>query len=154
MRLPFWYYGGGCGRSSYLVLSRFLFHLQSPFLIVVSNLVLLLAPLKLLKFEGRKKKNKEKEGKRRLRIVTWHIMLLLHFFISATFKVWSYWIRSTFFPQCYSDFRASLFRARSKMIAATYLNSLTSSSSSDSLFTMQTLVIVCSAYWRLYTLAI
>ena len=66
MRLPFWYYGGGCGRSSYLVLSRFLFHLQSPFLIVVSNLVLLLAPLKLLKFEGRKKK----QGKRRQKKAT------------------------------------------------------------------------------------
>lgn len=153
MRLPFWYYGGGCGRSSYLVLSRFLFHLQSPFLIVVSNLVLLLAPLKLLKFEGRKKKQRKRRQKKATNCHVTYMLLLL-FFISATFKVWSYWIRSTFFSQCYSDFRASLFRARSKMIAATYLNSLTSSSSSDSLFTMQTLVIVCSAYWRLYTLAI
>ena len=81
MRLPFWYYGGGCGRSSYLVLSRFLFHLQSPFLIVVSNLVLLLAPLKLLKFEGRKKKTRKKKAKEGYELSR-DILCCFYFFLS------------------------------------------------------------------------
>ena len=145
MRLPFWYYGGGCGRSSYLVLSRFLFHLQSPFLIVVSNLVLLLAPLKLLKFEGRKKKTRKKKAKEGYELSRDIYVAFTFFYLRHLQSLKLLNPLYLFFPMLH-DFRASLFRARSKMIAATYLNSLTSSSSSDSLFTMQTLVIVCSAY--------